>query len=309
MESDRKFLLPGEYAVTKTTYELATLLGSCVSVTLWHPIKHYAAMNHFLLPESQNSTDSAGRYGNTSTNLIIKLISKFEPDVKQLHAGIYGGGAVLGHLGNTNVRIGERNIEIARRILEEHGIKVVEEKTGGTNGKRIDMDTMTGKVSVRQIEKTSEGEALRAQRLDIASRKTRVLIVDDSKLVRTILRKAIESTPDMEVCGEAEDAFEARNLILEQDPDVISLDIIMPRMTGLEFLKILSKHYPKPVVICSTIAKTGSDIAQKAREYGALVSVDKDKLQIYSGLDKVREFYIPRIRKAAFQVVKKKIFD
>lgn len=308
MTDDRKFLLPGEYAVTRTSCELATLLGSCVGVTLWHPEKRYAAMNHFLLAETDENNPDKGRYGNTATSTIIWLMSKMEPDIKKLQAGVYGGGAVTGHLGSTT-NIGDRNIEMARKILSEHGIKVFQEDVGGRNGRRIYMDTMTGKVTVKMIQKTMETEALEKKRVDMASRKTRVLIVDDSRLVRSILRKAVEETEDMEVCGEAGDAFEARDMILETDPDVISLDIIMPKMNGLDFLKKLSKHFPKPVVICSTIAKAGSDIAQRARDYGAVGSVDKDRLDIYKGLAVIHEAYIPRLRMGARMMVKKKLFD
>jgi two-component system chemotaxis response regulator CheB len=308
MIEDRKFLLPGEFHVTRINCEIATLLGSCVSVTLWHPEKRYAAMNHFLLAEFPEGGGDQGRYGDSSISLIIRLMGKLNPDIRKFHAGVYGGGAVIGHLGSA-ANIGERNIEIARKILAEHGIKIVDEDVGDTRGRRIYMDNMTGKVTVRIIEKSQEMEALAQKRRDIAIRDIRVLIVDDSPLVRKILRSAVEKEPGMVVCGEARDAFEARNLILETDPDVISLDIIMPKMNGLAFLKKLSQHYPKPVVICSTIAKAGSDIAQKAREYGAICCVDKEKLNIYRGLEAIRTEYLPRLREAAGHVVRKKLFD
>ncbi len=308
MANDRKFLLPGEYAVSRTEGEIATLLGSCVSVTLWHPEKKYCAMNHFMLPEFPDSKNDKGRYGDTSTELIIRMMSRVEANLKKIQAGVYGGGAVTGHLGSST-NIGEKNIAMAYRILSEKGIKVVEKEVGGKNGRRIYMDGNTGKVTVRIIQRSEESKALEKKRGDLASRKIRVLIVDDSPLVRSILRKAVMGTPDMEVCAEAEDAFEARNMILEKDPDVISLDIIMPKMSGLDFLKKISLHYPIPVVICSTIAKAGSDIAQRARKYGAVGSIDKDKLSIYQGMEVIRKEYIPRLREAAGTVVKKKMFD
>lgn len=308
MIGERKFLLPGEFHVARSSCEIATLLGSCVGVTLWHTDKRYAAMNHFLLAEFPEEGEDQGRYGDSSTTLIIRLMEKLSPEIKKLQAGIYGGGAVIGHLGAA-ATIGERNIKVARRILSEHGINIVDEDVGGTNGRRIYMDTMTGKVRVRMIEKSQETEALENKRRTMASRDIRVLIVDDSPLVRKILKLSVEQEHGMMVCGEARDAFEARNLILETDPDVISLDIIMPKMNGLAFLKKLSRHYPKPVVICSTIAKAGSDIAEKAREYGAVCSVDKEKLDIYRGMDSIRREYLPRLREAAVHVARKKLFN
>ncbi len=306
MANEKVFLLPGEYTVKRTSCELATLLGSCVSVTLWHPVKCHSAMCHFLLANNPGHPEK-GRYGDTAIELIITTMSRLDSNTKALRAGIYGGGAVTGHLGSTTT-IGERNIDVARNALHEAGIKVVEEHVGGEQGRRIYMDSMTGVVRVAMIAKSVERDASEKRHKELSTRKLRVLIVDDSMLVRKILRKAIEEAPDMEVCGEAGDAFEARNMILQEDPDVISLDIIMPKMSGLDFLKKLSSHYPKPVVICSTIAKTGSDIAERAKQYGAIHSVDKDKLEIYNGMGGLNKEYIPRLRDAAGKVVAKKLF-
>ena len=126
--------------------------------------------------------------------------------------------------------------------------------------------------------------------------------------MRKSLVQAITGTRAKEVCGEAGDAFEARDKILELDPDVISHVIIMPKLDGLKFLKSLSQHYPKPVVICSTIAKDQSQVAAKAKEYGAVDVIDKDTLHLYKGLAVVQEAYIPKIRRAAGKVVRKMMF-
>ncbi|MFW5857036.1 MAG: response regulator [Planctomycetota bacterium] len=308
MPDKRVFLLPGEYHVSRTPCTIATLLGSCVAVCLWHRRKHYAAMNHFLLDRCPTQDSDRGRYGNTATETIIWLMKKLDPDPTQIRASLYGGGAVVGHLG-AGVNIGARNIAAARETLKANGLRGAQEEVGGATGRRIYFNTETGEVTVRRIDKSREGGDLAAKRAAIASRDTRVLIVDDSPLVRKILRQAIESTNGMEVCGEAGDAFEARDLILSADPDVISLDIIMPKMDGLKFLRKLSEHFPKPVVICSTIAKAGSDIARRAAEYGAVGVVDKDALEIYRGLEVVKNAYIPQIRQAAGKVVRKRIFD
>jgi two-component system chemotaxis response regulator CheB len=83
----------------------------------------------------------------------------------------------------------------------------------------------------------------------------------------------------------------------------------MPKLDGLKFLKSLSQHYPKPVVICSTIAKDKSDVAKRAREYGAVDVVDKDTLELYKGLSVVQQAYIPKLRYAAGKVVRKQIFQ
>ena len=285
---------------------MATLLGSCVAVCLRHDSKPYAAMNHYLLATNPGSDPDKGRYGDSSIETIIWLMKKLDPAGK-MTAKIYGGGAVVGHLGTTT-DIGGKNIAMARTLLKKHQIPIVHEEVGGTHGRRIYFDTAKNEVVVKIIQKTEEGARLEAKRRDLASRKTKVLVVDDSPLVRKILVQAISGTKDMEVCGQAGDAFEARDKILELDPDVISLDIIMPKLDGLKFLKSLSQHYPKPVVICSTIAKDQSQVAAKAREYGAVDVIDKDTLHLYKGLAVVQEAYIPKIRRAAGKVVRKMMF-
>ncbi len=305
--AERVFLLPGEYHVTRTPCHMATLLGSCVAVCLKHESKPYAAMNHYLLSTNPGGGDpDKGRYGDTSIETIIWLMKKLDEKGK-IHAKIYGGGAVVGHLGTTS-DIGGKNILMARTVLKKHGIQIVDENVGGTHGRRIYFDTAKDEVVVKTIQKTEEGERLEARRKELASRKTKVLVVDDSPLVRRILVQAISGTKDMEVCGEAGDAFEARDKILELDPDVISLDIIMPKLDGLKFLKSLSQHYPKPVVICSTIAKDQSQVAAKAKELGAVDVIDKDTLALYKGLSVVQQAYIPKIRHAAGKVVRKMMF-
>lgn len=108
--------------------------------------------------------------------------------------------------------------------------------------------------------------------------KLKVLIVDDSASVRQVLKEIVESDPQIEVCGVASDPYVAVERIKDVLPDVITLDIEMPRMDGLTFLdKIMSQH-PIPVVICSTLAGKGSDTALAALEKGAVEIITKPKL-------------------------------
>src|SRR5271154_5618993 len=99
--------------------------------------------------------------------------------------------------------------------------------------------------------------------------KIRVLIVDDSAMVRQTLSEILSSDPEIEVMGTAGDPFVAAERIAEQVPDVITLDIEMPRMDGLTFLKKLMSQHPIPVVICSSLAEAGAESTFRALEYGA----------------------------------------
>ncbi len=101
------------------------------------------------------------------------------------------------------------------------------------------------------------------------ARKIKVFIVDDSALVRKILSTQLPKCEDLEVIGTAADPYEAREKIVENKPDVLLLDIEMPKMDGLTFLTKLMDHYPLPIIIVSSLSKAGSDVAVRAMELGA----------------------------------------
>ncbi|MCX5858009.1 MAG: chemotaxis response regulator protein-glutamate methylesterase [Deltaproteobacteria bacterium] len=106
----------------------------------------------------------------------------------------------------------------------------------------------------------------------------RVLIVDDSALVRQTLSDIISSDPEIEVMAMASDPFVAADRIRDEIPDVITLDVEMPRMDGITFLQRIMSQRPIPVVICSSLAEKGSETALKALEYGAVEIIQKPRL-------------------------------
>jgi two-component system chemotaxis response regulator CheB len=117
---------------------------------------------------------------------------------------------------------------------------------------------------------------------------TRVLIVDDSAVVRQTLARILASDPTIEVIGTASDPFAAAEHILREKPDVITLDIEMPRMDGLTFLQKLMAQHPIPVVICSSLAGEGSASTFKALEYGAVEIIEKPRLGTKQFLEESR---------------------
>jgi two-component system chemotaxis response regulator CheB len=106
-------------------------------------------------------------------------------------------------------------------------------------------------------------------------RKTRVLIVDDSAIVRRMLSNALQHEPDIEVVGLASDPFVARDLIVAHKPDILTLDIEMPKMDGLTFLRQLMVHRPMPVIIVSSVTQTGSAASFEALNAGAVDVIAK----------------------------------
>ncbi len=108
-----------------------------------------------------------------------------------------------------------------------------------------------------------------------ACSRIKVLVVDDSAIVRKMIGDALRQQPDMEVVGGAPDPFIARDLILQHEPDVVTLDIEMPRMDGLTFLRKLMEHHPLPVIIVSSLTQSGSAASMEALRSGAVEVIPK----------------------------------
>ncbi|HTN67736.1 MAG TPA: chemotaxis response regulator protein-glutamate methylesterase [Burkholderiaceae bacterium] len=129
--------------------------------------------------------------------------------------------------------------------------------------------------------------------------KIKVLIVDDSALIRSVMKEIIGSQPDMEVVGVAPDPLVARDLIKQTNPDVLTLDVEMPKMDGLDFLEKLMRLRPMPVLMVSSLTERGSEITLRALELGAVDFVTKPKLSIQSGMRDYAELIADKIRIAS----------
>jgi len=134
--------------------------------------------------------------------------------------------------------------------------------------------------------------------------KIKVLIVDDSALIRSVMSEIINSQWDMEVVGVAPDPIVARDLIKLTNPDVLTLDVEMPKMDGLDFLEKLMRLRPMPVVMVSSLTENGSEITMRALELGAVDFVTKPKLSIQSGMREYTDLIAEKIRTASRAKVK-----
>ena len=133
----------------------------------------------------------------------------------------------------------------------------------------------------------------------VLMKKIRVLCVDDSALVRSLMVEIINSHADMEVVAVAPDPIVARDLIKEYNPDVLTLDVEMPRMDGLDFLERLMRLRPMPVVMVSSLTERNSDITIRALELGAVDFVTKPRLGLRDGLLEYSDLIADKIRAAA----------
>ena len=131
------------------------------------------------------------------------------------------------------------------------------------------------------------------------SEKTKVLIVDDSAVVRKMLSEILDSDPNLEVVGTAIDAYAAREKIKQLHPDVITLDIEMPKMDGITFLRNLMRLNPLPVIMVSTLTEKGAEVTLDALSAGAIDFVSKPKIDLSNTLQDYSEEIIAKVRAAA----------
>ncbi len=299
---NRIFLLPAEYCVANKPTRITTLLGSCVAVCLWNKRLQAAGMNHFMLPTGPKNDRPNTRYGDVAVDTLVESMVKLGCSPSSLVAQIFGGGTVVEHLTSIGTDIGEKNILLANSRLAQHRVRIVYQDVGGKLGRKIYFNSVTGEVTVKKIAKSAETQYRGTKAKELSKRQIRVLTVDDSPTVLAIYKKIIDLDPQFKLIGEAHDAYEARDMIVSLDPDVITLDIIMPKMSGLEFIRKLMKYYPKPVVIISTIAKVGSKIQKMALSAGACDVIDKESLNIYGGLEKAKNILLPRLKAAVMNL-------
>ena len=129
--------------------------------------------------------------------------------------------------------------------------------------------------------------------------KIKVLVIDDSALIRSVMKEIINREKDMECVGAAPDPLVAREMIKSLNPDVLTLDVEMPKMDGLDFLERLMRLRPMPVLMVSTLTERGSDITFRALALGAVDFVSKPKMDIARGMEEYASEITDKIRAAA----------
>ena len=140
------------------------------------------------------------------------------------------------------------------------------------------------------------------------AQKIRVLIVDDSAVIRKLLEKILSSSAEIEVVGTAADPYIARDKLLALKPDVMTLDIEMPRMDGISFLEKVMQHFPTRTIIFSSLAKTGSETYLRALEAGAIEILEKPSIDVTQTLEALAASLIEKVKAVAgahFQPSKK----
>jgi len=147
------FLYPAELFISKTPYQINTILGSCVAVCLYDPVLKIGGINHYMLPYWNGQGLASPKYGNIAIEKLIDKMLSLGSNKNNLKAKIFGGGEVI-ETQIVQFHIGSRNIEIARQMLEEKKIPILNSSVGGKLGRKIEFITFTGEVRQKYIQKT-----------------------------------------------------------------------------------------------------------------------------------------------------------
>lgn len=304
------YLYPGKVHAANEETEITTLLGSCVAIALHDPTTGVGGLNHYLLPEVLNNDGHSARYGCFAIPQLIEEMVELGANAKNLKAKVYGGGNVIA-VGKMGESVGKRNIDLALKTLEQLKIPIVDKNIGGDRGRRIVLNSKTFEVihalnegSDRADANEAAGSSESKPSLDLSGRRVlkfqknvKVLIVDDSAAVRTLFQKIFEKH-GLTVVGAAVDPFEAREMIIKTKPDVMTLDIEMPKMTGVQFLEKIMKHMPVPTVMVSSLSAQG-DAALRSLELGAIEFIHKPSQFDPAVLSELGETLVEKVRAAA----------
>jgi len=138
-------------------------------------------------------------------------------------------------------------------------------------------------------------------------KKIRVLIVDDSVLIRGVMTEVLSDDPDIEVVGTAPDPYVARDKIKKLNPDVLTLDVEMPKMDGLTFLQKVMAGHPMPVVMVSSLTEAGCDTTLRALELGAVDFITKPTLDVQNGMKELSHQITSKVKSAAMATVRRRV--
>ncbi len=154
------FLQPGELYFGDRSTRIRTLLGSCVSLVLWHPEKQLGGMSHFMLPTRTRGRGQGldGRYGDEAIALLLEEIKRTKTRPQDYSLRLFGGGNMFPSLGRDNDgHIGERNIQAARSLIREHGLQCNGEDVGGTAHRNLIFDVWSGRVAIKHSQPAARG--------------------------------------------------------------------------------------------------------------------------------------------------------
>lgn len=256
----------GELFLAKEPTVINTEVGSGICVCLFSADGLGGGVVHFALAENTDKktdkkAETSLKYGHFAVPQLISRVAKLLGVLpKQLKAKIVGGA------GSETNKHSKENILLAKKILSNHQIPIVGEDIGGPAHREIVFNTGSGRLLSACLKPEEKS-------------KIKVLIVDDSKTIRDLLAKILMEDPKIEIVGQAMDPFEAEAILQKIRPDVITLDVHMPRMTGVQWLKKSLPKFKLPVVMITSLElKDGNEVFE-ALELGAVDYIQKPSMK------------------------------
>jgi len=143
MERQRRYLFPGQVAVTRTPTAITTILGSCVAVTLWDAQRGIGGMNHFMLPLFAGSSARSTRFGNVAMEELVTQMSDAGSTLGFLRARVFGGSCMFPAM-QSATHLGNQNVEVALEFLGRRGVEIVQVDVGGDRGRKLVFHTDEG---------------------------------------------------------------------------------------------------------------------------------------------------------------------
>ncbi len=156
LDSQHHFLLTNTIYASMEEVIVKTILGSCVAVCLWDETKNIGGINHYLMPLWNGEGLETPKYGNVAIEKLINKMEYLGCKKENIIAKVFGGAAVLTEITNRSglLNIGERNIHIAKEVLEKHSIPILSIDVGGELGRILVFNTKNGKVYIKQVKKS-----------------------------------------------------------------------------------------------------------------------------------------------------------
>lgn len=145
------YLQPGQLLAVDQPTTITTILGSCVAIAFWDTRREVAGLNHYMLPHPVTRGDSSPRFGSFAFLKLVAAMERFGVPRDRLRAGVFGGACVMEAFRRDGDHIGARNVELARRLLADASIPVVQVDLGGRRGRKLVFDAPAGAVEVRLL--------------------------------------------------------------------------------------------------------------------------------------------------------------
>lgn len=310
----------GELFTSDKPVIVDTVLNSpCMAVCLFLPGTDAGGMVHYAMPTAPAEVDKRSQlnYGDRAIETLVHALQTLTGQPATAFSAKIVGGAKNPSSRSTKFNTGDDNIKVAKKMLAQFKIKIIGEDVGGESDRQALFHVSGGRLQVAPLEKATAvtmttplnsqtpvtAAAKPNDRKPAASedRKRKVLIVDDSKTIRDLLVRVLSEDSQLEIIGTAINPIEAQEMLKTLKPDVITLDIHMPEMTGVEWLEKLLPRMAIPVVMITSLQLQDGNEVFKALELGAVDYIQKPVLnEIKEMAPIIRE----KVKSASFAKVK-----